>query len=235
VYSRELEGETFTFGVSGKLWKNALVMYDRQTKSLWSHMTGECLQGHYKGKKLEMQAAVPIVRWGVWWAAHPETKVLTIEGREDQRRDNYRSYHSSSDTGLFPPEHRDKRLGRKDLVFGVALGEHQKAYSLQEKLWETDRSGSWRLIQDAIGEVPVVVYHDPGNFSSTVYRRKVGENVIRFAGPAEGVMAIDTDRRSWNLLTGIGSDGAILEAVPHLNIYWFAWIDFYPEAILYAE
>ncbi|MCA9926812.1 MAG: DUF3179 domain-containing protein, partial [Anaerolineales bacterium] len=31
VYSREINGAEYTFGVSGKLIRNVLVMYDRQT------------------------------------------------------------------------------------------------------------------------------------------------------------------------------------------------------------
>ena len=36
VYAREIEGVEHTFGVSGKLIINALVMYDHQTNTLWS-------------------------------------------------------------------------------------------------------------------------------------------------------------------------------------------------------
>ena len=235
MYSRVVDGETLTFGVSGKLWKNALVMYDRQTKSLWSHLTGECLEGAYKGKKLRMLSAVPIVKWGVWRTAHPQTKVLTLGGREDHRRDNYGVYHRSSDTGLFPPENRNDKLGNKDLVIGVTLGDKQKAYPLKRKGWKTEEKGKWRVVEDNIGKIPVVVYHDPDHFTSSVFKRKVGEKVIRFSGVAEGMIANDTDGRSWNLVTGRGSDGTELEAVPHLNIYWFAWVDFYPGATLYEE
>ena len=37
-------------------------------------------------------------------AAYPDTKLLTIRGREDQGRDNYWNYHGSCRTGLFPPD-----------------------------------------------------------------------------------------------------------------------------------
>lgn len=230
-----LDGETLTFGVSGKLWKNALVMYDRQTESLWSHVTGRCLEGAYKGKKLEMLSAVPVVKWEMWRAVYPKTKVLTLKGREDQRKDNYSGYHSSSDAGLFPPENRNRKLAKKDLVIGITLGDHQKAYPLERKGWKTDKKGKWRVIEDNIGEIPLVVYHDPDHFISSVFRRTVGDKVIKFSGIAEGIIATDTEGRSWNLVTGRGSDGAELEAVPHLNIYWFAWVDFYPDATLYEE
>ena len=230
-----MEGETLTFGVSGKLWKNALVMYDRQTRSLWSHMTGECLDGHFKGKRLEMLSSIPIVKWKVWRTAHPNTKVLTIDGREDRRRDGYWDYHGSSRTGLFPTERKDSRLRNKDLVIGVSLEGQQKAYSIKKKLWKTKDKGTWRLIQDRIGDVPLLVYHDPDNFTSAVYHRVVDDLVIDFEGQEEGIWARDSDGNSWNLLTGNGPGGKKLKPIPHLNVYWFAWADFYPRATLYKE
>lgn len=234
MYSRVLDGKTLTFGVSGKLWKNALVMYDRETGSLWSHMTGECLEGHYKGRTLKMLASTPIVKWKAWREAHPDTKVLTVRGREDRRRDNYYDYHASSRTGLFPTEHRDRRFGSKDLVVGVALPDAAKAYPLGRKRWRADRDGHWKLVSDTVGGTPIVVYHDPDNFTTSVYDRTVGDAVLSFASTAEGILAADTEGRRWNMLTGTGPDGARLTPIPHLNVYWFAWVDFYPNAALYA-
>ena len=38
------EGRPLTFGVSGKLWRDALVMFDRQTGSLWSQISGDAIR-----------------------------------------------------------------------------------------------------------------------------------------------------------------------------------------------
>jgi hypothetical protein len=45
VYAREIKGQALSFGVSGKLWANALIMDDRQTDSLWSHLGGQAITG----------------------------------------------------------------------------------------------------------------------------------------------------------------------------------------------
>jgi hypothetical protein len=45
VYARTVNGRTLTFGVSGKLIRNSLVMYDRETHSLWTHLTGGAIDG----------------------------------------------------------------------------------------------------------------------------------------------------------------------------------------------
>lgn len=40
MYAREVDDQPLDFGVGGKLIMNALVMYGRQTQSLWSQFTG---------------------------------------------------------------------------------------------------------------------------------------------------------------------------------------------------
>ena len=53
MYSREIDGQVYTFGVSGKLWRDALLMYDHQTRSLWSHITGQAVERYLPGKTVE--------------------------------------------------------------------------------------------------------------------------------------------------------------------------------------
>ena len=70
VHVRQIEDKTLTFIVSGKLWRNSLIMQDKETGSLWSHVTGECLEGEYEGMQLEM---IPVVQtsWQQWSPSIP--------------------------------------------------------------------------------------------------------------------------------------------------------------------
>ena len=125
MYSRELEGKTYTFGVSGKLWRDALLMYDHQTRSLWSHITGEAIQGKLKGKKLTPLVSMPQIAWKAWKENYPDTKVLSVNFRgrmvESLSHDSYQRYHKSQDTGVSGTEYTDKRLPNKQLVIGVQV------------------------------------------------------------------------------------------------------------------
>lgn len=125
MYSRELEGKTYTFGVSGKLWRDALLMYDHQTRSLWSHITGEAIQGQLKGKKLKPLVSMPQIAWKTWQENYPDTKVLSVNYRgkmvESISHDSYQRYHKSQDTGVSGTEYTDKRLPNKQLVIGVQV------------------------------------------------------------------------------------------------------------------
>ena len=52
VYSRTIDDREFTFGVSGMLLKNALIMFDYETRSLWPVMMNRSVKGDMKGTKL---------------------------------------------------------------------------------------------------------------------------------------------------------------------------------------
>ncbi len=83
MYAREINDQEFTFGVSGKLIRNVLVMYDRQTDSLWSQLLGEAVQGEMVGTKLEFLPAW-MTTWEEWKALHPNTLALDKGGTARQ-------------------------------------------------------------------------------------------------------------------------------------------------------
>ncbi|MFP6871776.1 MAG: DUF3179 domain-containing (seleno)protein [Nitrospinota bacterium] len=75
MYDRILEGRELSIGVSGKLWKNVLVMYDRQTDTLWSHLLGEGLIGPLKGKRLKSLPSA-MMTYAQWKRLFPGTLIL---------------------------------------------------------------------------------------------------------------------------------------------------------------
>jgi hypothetical protein len=58
VYARSVADATLTFQVSGMLWRNSLIMIDRETGTLWSHVTGAALKGSLAGTSLTKLASV---------------------------------------------------------------------------------------------------------------------------------------------------------------------------------
>jgi hypothetical protein len=113
------------FIVSGKLWRNSLIMQDQETGSLWSHVTGECLEGEYVGTQLEM---IPVVQttWQEWSKDHPGTRVLKKEAEITSSQ--YERYFSDPErAGLFRTTWLMDRLPGKSLVHGVLLGPHSAA------------------------------------------------------------------------------------------------------------
>lgn len=240
MYSRELDGKTYTFGVSGKLWRDALLMYDHQTRSLWSHITGEAIKGPLKGKKLKPLASMPQITWKTWQDNYPDTRVLSVPVRgvmrEDIPRDSYERYHTSQDTGVSGTKYTDKRLPNKSLVIGVQVMDdngkiHYRAYP-RTLFSETP------IINDIINNVPLLIFHDEKTFATAVYHRTIDGEMLEFM-PKSGYMVQDLSGRQWNLITGKAkSHEAIdirLERIPAVNIYWFAWARYYPETTIYTR
>ena len=75
MYSRNLDGRTLKFGHAGILYRNSFVMYDKRTRSLWVHTTGQAIKGKLKGSQLEFIPSI-VTTWGRWKKDHPDTTVL---------------------------------------------------------------------------------------------------------------------------------------------------------------
>ena len=76
VFSREVDGQTLTFGNTNALYQSDLVMYDHQTRSYWFQVGGEAVVGTLTGARLEPlpSATMP---WGEWRAPYLDTLLIT--------------------------------------------------------------------------------------------------------------------------------------------------------------
>lgn len=222
VHSREVEGRVLRFVHSGRLWNNAFLLQDAQTGSTWAHVTGECIQGPLRGRRLRPLPATPTITWAAWRRLHPRTTALSVDGDEDFPADTYAEYQRDPGrTGLFPFRRLDRRLPPKTMVVGVAIGGLARAYphSLLNQR---------RLVQDDLAGRPVLVWRDPASGASAVHLR-----------PAAGGWRLEGEwitrgRSRWRAATGLsaGAD-APLEPLPHTNAYWFAWSAYHPGTTLY--
>jgi len=125
-------GKTLEFGVSGLLYNSDLLMYDRQSNSLWSQIEGKAISGSAKGTLLE-RLAVEHTTWKDWKARHPKTLVLSNETGfwRDYTHSPYPSY-SKKEALYFPVAHTDKRYHPKEVIVGVEFDGKVKAYPFTE-------------------------------------------------------------------------------------------------------
>jgi hypothetical protein len=109
AYDARVGGRELTFGVSGKLADDALVMYDRETGNEWKQPTGEAIAGDLEGATLE---AFPtkLVTWERFEADHLDGVVLrpvrdTGEGEPSPREVYdmalYERYEAGEAFGLY--------------------------------------------------------------------------------------------------------------------------------------
>ena len=156
--------------MSGKLVMNALVMYDHQTDSLWSHFTGDAIEGDYLGTRLELVPSTHTT-WGRWKELHPDTLALDKGGRYSY--DNYTSYYRRSDAGVIGETVIDDRLATKDLVVGLVIGGEAKAYAF-------DDLAEQPVVNDTVGGSNVVVVFDAESETGNVFSRDVDGRTLEF-------------------------------------------------------
>ena len=229
MYARDVNGKTLTFGVSGKLIRNSLVMFDRETGTLWSHLSGEALEGPLVGERLQ-QLLSEQTTWGRWRAQHPRTLMLEVDPGE-LKFDPYQRYYETSDAGILGRKRADDRLPVKQKVIGVRLGGEIKAYSFTALSRD-------RVVDDTVGGVPLLVVFDGSSQSGAVYRRDPGGKLLTFAPGPTALSMVDRETGStWDGLSGkatAGADvGVLLEQVPITYSFWFGWVDFYPNTQVY--
>jgi hypothetical protein len=172
AFDRRVDGQMLEFGVSGKLHNNDLVMYDRQTESLWQQITGEAIVGELFGKRLK-PISMETLRWREWKELHPETKVLSRDTgySRDYDRYPYGSYEQSSSVS-FPIEGGvDATVHPKTVVYGIEVGDSAAAYP--EELLQADADG---VVADTVGGQRVRIKYDRG--SVTVENLDAGEEVV---------------------------------------------------------
>lgn len=228
MYAREIDGQELTFGVSGKLWQDALVMYDRQTRSLWSHVTGEAIKGKLKGKKLTIVPAVQTT-WREWKVAYPSTKVL----KKSQRlfSSTYKRYNEDPyRLGIFGTKNPDKILEGKEVVLGVRIGDDvQVAYPLS-------RLQRNPVVNDELEGTALVVAYSKQARAAYAYSRRVDSRVLTFqlGGDLSALEMVDQETGSrWNAVTGVAISGPLagkrLERLFQTQVFWFAWRNFFPK------
>ena len=120
------------FGVSGLLYNSDVLLYDRETHSLWSQIRAQAVAGPLKGGRL---TAVPVLHttWADWRARHPDSRGLTQKTgfSRDYDGDPYAGYEKSADL-IFPVRFRAEGYHPKERVLGIVLEGKAKAYPFVE-------------------------------------------------------------------------------------------------------
>ncbi len=228
MYAREINGEEYTFGVSGKLMRNGLVMYDRQTETLWSQPLSEAIEGELIGTQLQFLPSL-MTTWAQWKERYPDTVALD-KGFQRGGRDTYESYYASASAGVIGETLQDDRLYVKEFVVGVDLDDASVAYPFSVLNEEP-------VVNDKIGEQALVVVFDKETAATAVYSRVVDGQTLTFSG--SGFMVTDNETgSSWDMFSGEATDGPLqgqrLERIKSTAAFWFGWKDFYPETAVYG-
>lgn len=249
AFDRHVGDRLVSFGTSGRLYLSALVMYDRQTESLWSQVERTAIAGALTGTELDL-VPVTMLRWADWQATHPDGWVLSRETGHvrDYGRNPYVGYDELENDPFLLDQEADGRFPAKEPV--VAFPDAADPVAILT----ADLADVGVAAVQVDGEA-VVLFSSPGLASALdtqrvadgtpvaatgAFRPQLDGRTLTF-GPVPdaaassdgGPVAVDEQTGSrWNLL-GHAVDGPLagsqLDPVPHLNTFWFAQAAFRPE------
>ena len=210
------------------LYRNGLIMFDRQTNSLWSHILGQAISGEFEGTQLTFIPALQ-TDWQSWQELHPDTLVVNPRLVGD---DVYTNYYLSGQEGVLGWQNPDERLLSKEYVLGLRLGGQAKAYPFSVLSQQP-------VVNDQVAGINLVIFFDQAAASGTVFERQLKDGtILTFEPGSEARRAVDTGSGSeWDILTGMAvsgpRQGTQLTQVPITYAFWFGWADYHGESTIY--
>ncbi len=239
------EDGRITTGVSGLLFNNNLIMYDRRDgQTLYPQMTFTGVQGPRSGEALKL---LPVVEttWRYWKQLYPNTRVVSgnagVYSIGDYTINPYGDYQSISSLPLFSTYPRldlnpvGDYYEPKEMTLGVRFGEFAKAYPFPA-------IGDEAVINDTVDGNSILVVWYKREQLAIPYLRNLEEQTLTFEKVASSnatypfLLKDKATGTTWNL-KGEAIDGALkgkrLKQVPAHNAFWFAWASFWQNTGIY--
>lgn len=242
TYERRIDGRTTTFGTSGFLFSSALVMYDRDTESLWTHFDGVAVAGIRTGTRLEAISS-PLLAWADFKVAYPDATVLDVERTGHSRPYGSNPYVGYDDIVSYPflfDGDVDDRAPAQQRVVGVNLDGVARAWTL-----EAISGDGPTATHDSVANTPVVILWKPGQSSALdessigggrdvgsvgVFRSEIDGRTLTLEARDDAFRDVETGS-TWDVLGRAVAGplvGQILEPIAHLDTFWFAWLSYNP-------
>ncbi len=229
LYKQQLGERKFDFGTSGFLYRSNKLMYDRQTRTLWSALEGIPVAGRLVGEDLRLER-LPIVTttWASWKKRHPETKVLSLNtGHERNYGEGvaYRDYFRTDEL-MFPVPEQDDRLKNKQEVVALFLRGVPVAY--ETRFLRKKRP----LYHDTVGYKEVVILTDHSG-ASRVYEAEA----VTFVDWNRDSRLVDSEGGEWRLTEDVlvGPEDQRRQRLPSHRAFWFGWFAQFPNTRLVSR
>ncbi len=244
VFDRRVRGRTYSFGVSGLLRHSDMVMYDRQTESLWQQLSGEAVVGDMVGHKLKRIPA-QIISFQQFRSAYKSGVVLSRKTGYRRRygQNPYVGYDDIRKSPFMYHGKNDRRLRPIEKVVTVSMEGQEKAYpySVTRKL---------RVINDEIAGTSLVVFHSDGAASALdaariassheagstgVFDRRLDGRLLEFRY-SDGAFHDQQTGSVWDI-AGHAIQGPLkgkqLRRIVHGDYFAFAWLVFKPQTEIF--
>ena len=251
VFHRTNVGDA-EFAVSGLLFQNNLVMFDRKLETdtettdgetLWPQMLAGGFCGPMEGRELAMYPALE-VEWEDWLALHPDTRVVSDRTGFAQNYQKYPyGFYERLDNELtldFIADPDERRLP-KERILGIRTADGGGVAFPFGALRDAAVGGLTAVHTTLGGELganadPVVVFWDSEAAGAMAYTPSTGSQNLTFEVTNGAFMDVETGSQ-WNVEGRAISgplEGQQLQARRNAYVsFWFAFSQFFPDPVLW--
>ena len=203
-----------------------LIMIDRETGSIWTHLDGKAIQGTMTGERMEI-IPLPQMTWGDWKKSRPDTLILSPDTPFASRYRPVRiARYNQREAGF-----GDARLASNALVIGVEIDGEFKGYPV-------DQVGRVGVVNDPLSGQPIVIVYDRAAQSGLAFSRVLDGQVLEFYnGANQGLELRDRTTNSRWEIQGLAIErslkGAKLDFVSSFISEWYGWSGYHPDTDIY--
>ena len=168
VFASNIADTALVFGVSGLLYNSDVLLYDRNSESLWSQILAKGVTGPFKGVQLPQLPSVHTT-FGAWKKKHPGSLVLSRETGYDRDygKGPYGNYEKTRRLYFEVSNKAPKSYHPKERVLGVSAGDQHRAYPFSE-LSANDSAS----IRASLGDLEFEVIWDEESQSASAFDRE---------------------------------------------------------------
>ena len=230
-WNRIIENNKTTFGVSGLLYKNNVIPYDRSTDSNWSQLDLKCINGNLLGEKPEIMVLTEM-KWSLWKKLYGQSKVVSTDTGYDRDYFEYPygNYKTNNDYLIFPSDPLTNDIPVKERVHAIIVPTLAKVFRFStfddgKVLKDSFRSKNYIIV----GNQEFIVSFELDEMTNNL------DFVYNFNGSE--IILSDNEGNNWNIfgeaITGPRKGAFLKQAETSMMDYYFSIENFYPHVVIY--
>ena len=237
AFDPHIGGQRLDLGVSGLLFANNLVMYDRISEEVYGpQLAVRARCQAYAGQELAL-APVQEMSWGRWKGLHPDTKV--ISGLTPGLRNvnyPYGSYDQLNNGDLLVPMSVDRSRPIKERVLAIRLGDGGPGYPFLELA----EIGDVVALNEMVGGVPTAIFFEVRQgWSALAFDARINGQTLTFDADPAGFWTDRETGSTWSF-DGTATAGPLMGEVlltrpDAYTLFWFAWRHFQPDGTTFLN
>ena len=231
MWEAQSDGRRLKFHLAGINNQN-FIMQDEETGSWWQQVTGACINGALKGRRLNAVYHDELT-FATWKREHPQGRVLRPSEQDDAWKKFSEDWEAKTARApVVTPSSAGDKLAPRAVVLGISLNGASRAYPFE--LIEHQSP-----LHDNLGGVPLVlVLGEDGKSVRAFEANADGRELELFVNADGGAWRMfDGETRSQWDFTGRATTGALagrqLKKIPLLKDYWFDWKLYNPQTTVY--